>query len=416
MLLALIPGRHEIYNLADNEDVKATRHCLSQLGVVFSQHQSQLTLTAPPRLQAPSEPLDCKNSGTTMRLLAGILAAQPFESTLTGDHSLLKRPMQRVTEPLGQMGAIISTRGPNGTGPIHISPSLQGLSGIHYKLPHASAQVKSALLLAGLFAKGETHLEEPTPSRDHTERMLRHLGVELHHTGQTLIFPGQQRAHLKATSTLHIPGDFSSAAYWLVQALFTPNTILTLNEIGLNPGRTGLMGILQQAGATIKITETHLRQGEPVGTLVVKTSRLTGNISLEAHHVPALIDEIPILAVAGIFLEGTLTVSGAKELRVKESDRIQTLVAAFQALGIDIRETADGFVIHGNPQWQLPEPQATPIVLACAGDHRIAMSLLILKALAKIPDTRVDIDGRAHIAVSYPGFEAQLNAKDPIFS
>lgn len=404
MFSALCEGEALLRGLTGNADVTATRDCLAQMGIRFeSQPDGSLRVHGRRRWEAPPHLLDCRNSGTSMRLLAGILSAQPFGSVLSGDVSLCKRPMGRIIKPLGQMGAHINSFMDNGLPPLVIQPTEGGLHGIAYELPMASAQVKSALMLAGLFADGETRLKEPEASRDHTERLLRHLGADVKTEADgAILLPGRQIDRLQARD-LTVPGDPSSAAFFTVAALGVPGSSIRLENLCLNPGRIGLFEALKRVGADIRYENQRLRHEEPVGDVIVQASVLKGDLHIAAGEVPALVDEIPVLAAAALFLEGTLTVSGAEELRHKESDRIQTLAEELGKLGVNVAVQPDGFVIAQDPARRLGTPVAP---LESHHDHRIAM---MLRTVNRIMDSELwPMHGEEWTDVSFPGFREML--------
>ncbi|MFP4611584.1 MAG: 3-phosphoshikimate 1-carboxyvinyltransferase, partial [Thiohalophilus sp.] len=338
-------------------------------------------------LRAPAAPLDLGNSGTSMRLLAGLLAAQPFDCTLTGDASLSKRPMKRVTDPLGEMGARIDTS-EAGTPPLTIHGG-QPLRGIHYAMPVASAQVKSALLLAGLYAEGETCVSEPAPTRDHTERMLQGFGYPLRHAGVTACLDGGGKL---VARDIDIPADISSAAFFMVGASIAPDSDITLEHVGINPTRLGVITILQQMGADISLHNEQTVGGEPVADIRVRGSQLKG-IRIPEVQVPLAIDEFPALFIAAACAEGETVLTGARELRVKESDRIQVMADGLQILGIDAEPTEDGMRIRGGTLGSGS--------VDSHGDHRIAMAFAMAGLRAAGPITIRDC---ANVTTSFPGF------------
>ncbi len=344
-------------------------------------------------LTAPHGILDLGNSGTSMRLLSGLLAGQRFDSELIGDESLNRRPMRRVTEPLRQMGAEIATT-EAGTAPLKIHGT-GGLKGICYEMPVASAQVKSCLLLAGLYADGETAVIEPAPTRDHTERMLAGFGYPCQRAGNRISVRGGGR--LTAT-TIDVPSDISSAAFFLVGGAISPNSDLTLRHVGMNPTRTGVIEILRLMGADLTIENERLIGGEPVADLRVRTSRLRG-IEIPHGLVPLAIDEFPVLFVAAACADGETVLTGAEELRVKESDRIQVMADGLRVLGIDATPTSDGMHIRGG-QLQGGSVQAR-------GDHRIAMafSMAALRAASAIT-----VHDCRNVATSFPEFVAMARS------
>ncbi len=393
---AIARGTTSVTHLAPGADVAATVECLRALGVpIETDGRGALRVEGrgPRGLQAPTRPLDAANSGTTMRLLSGLLAAHPFHATLVGDASLSRRPMKRVIDPLTAMGARI--RSHDGRAPLEIDGG--DLTGIEWRTPVASAQIKSAILLAGLNARGVTTVHEPLATRDHTERMFRAFGVAIAVEGLRCAVQGGQEPVAPA-GTIEIPGDPSSAAIWAAAAAALPGSSVRLEHVCLNPQRAGFIRALEKMGASIAIEEAHEVSGEPVATLEVRHQG-NGETSLGAADVPALIDELPVLA-ARAALGGRLEVTGAAELRVKESDRISALVAGLQTLGVDAQELPDGFVIVGDGQ---PRGGAVDAL----GDHRLVMAFTIVGLGASGPTT---IEGAEAVAVSYPRFEADLAA------
>lgn len=390
MLGAIAEGETRAENFLASRDCQATLDAMAAMGVFIHR-------PAPTRvviqgvglhgLKAPAGDLDLGNSGTSMRLLAGLLAGQVFTSRLTGDASLRRRPMSRVTEPLTQMGARIEAR-PGGLAPLTIHGGSH-LHGIRYTLPVASAQVKSCLLLAGLYAQGETEVREPAPTRDHTERMLRAMGAELRQDGRTVTVTGDARL---TGAALQVPGDISSAAFFLVGASILPGSELLLRRVGVNPTRTGVVEILRRMGADIEVCNRHEQGGEPVADLVVRGGELRG-IHIPAELVPLAIDEFPAVFVAAACAQGETRLEGARELRVKESDRIQVMAEGLTALGVDATPTEDGMVIQGGG---LRGGQVD-----AQGDHRIAMAFAIAGLRATGP---VEVRDCANVETSFPGF------------
>ena len=398
ILAALSDGLSTITGFLESEDCLNTVAVLQQLGVNIEHPSPGKLIVHGTRgiFQAPSQPLECGNSGTTMRLLAGLLAAQPFSSQLTGDNSLSARPMLRVMEPLAMMGALIDARGDKNRPPLFIDG--KNLQPICYELPVASAQVKSAILLAALFTNGTTTIIEPTTCRDHTERMFDAFQIQhrctLDEQGRRIIkITGPQ---IPTACDIHVPGDISSAAFWMVATAANVDSHVQIENVGLNPTRTGMINVLQRMGAQFSITNNKL-QGEPSGTITVHGVGLTGTI-IEGTEIPNVIDELPILAVAGVLAHGTTIIKDASELRVKETDRITAIVTNLRALGADIIEHDDGMEIHGGKPLQ-------GAIVKSYGDHRIAMGM----AIAGLFTTgKVIIDDTACIATSYPGFEETL--------
>ncbi len=405
MLAALSNGVCKITNFLEGEDCLSTIRAFQQLGVTIERPDPGLVVVygSHGKLIAPEGDIDCGNSGTTMRLLAGILAAQPFTSRLIGDASLSKRPMRRIIEPLTQMGATITALGANDSPPliVHGGP----LHGITYRTPVASAQVKSAILLAGLSAPGVTTVIEPAPSRDHTERMLEYLLVNLRREDSR---PDRNRkAHECRVSMLGqqkiesrdfaVPGDISSAAFWLVAAACQPGSRLLVKNVGLNPTRTGILDVLVRMGARIREVVESVEEGEPSGIIDIKGGQLTGTV-IEGNEVPNVIDEIPILAVAGALAEGRTIIRDARELRVKETDRIAAIATNLRAIGVEVHEAEDGMTIYGGGK-------LTGATLNSFGDHRIAMAFAIAGLFAS--GTTL-IENAECVRTSYPQFESTL--------
>ncbi len=344
MLNAIADGTAEVKNYLPSADVSSTIKCLEAMGVKIEVYDDKLIVhgTGLDGLKEPNDILDAGNSGTSMRLLSGLLAAQPFLTTITGDDSLRSRPMDRVIKPLRLMGASIWGKSSNGLAPLMIKGA--DLHGIKYEMPVASAQVKSAILLASLYAQGTTTIIEPIKSRDHTERMLRAMGVALNISGNEIscLPPAKSLKSLNIT----VPGDVSAAAYWLVAGAIHPSARIEITNVGVNPTRSGIIDVLTEMGAKIEIKNEHKEGGEPVADLIVKSSQLKG-INIEGDMIPRLIDEIPVIAVAASMAKGKTTIRDAGELRVKESDRITTTTAELQKMGARIEELLDGMVING---------------------------------------------------------------------
>ncbi len=392
MLAAIASGQTRIRDMLAGEDVLATLAAMQALGVDIVRESDTVTCVqgvGGTGLRTPVAALDLGNSGTSMRLLSGLLAGAGVAATLTGDASLQRRPMRRVTEPLALMGADIGAS-ETGTAPLRIRAG-QRLRGIDYTLPVASAQVKSALLLAGLFAEGRTRVTEPAPTRDHTERMLAHFGVRLEHDGSTVGIHGGQRL---VGADIRVPADLSSAAFFLVGASIAPGSDLLLRDVGMNPTRTGVLDILRAMGARIDVLNPREFGTEPVADLHVTAAPLRG-IAIPEELVPLAIDEFPVLLVAAACAEGETVLTGAGELRFKESDRIGAVATALQALGIDAEPRPDGMRVRGG------RPHAGTV--NSHGDHRIAMAFAIAALAADGP---VRIDDCANVATSFPGFEA----------
>ena len=387
ILGALAEGETRIGNFSTAADCASTLRCLKRLGVDVrgSGRAVDVEGRGLAGLRAADGSLDVGNSGSTIRMLAGVLAGRPFRSVLTGDASIRRRPMERVAEPLRAMGATIATH--DGTPPVTIDGG--SLRAITWRLPVASAQVKTAVLLAGLQSDGLTAVSEPTRSRDHTERLLPAFGVPVERNGTTVAVRGGARL---TPLTMEVPGDVSSAAFLVVAALILPESWIHIENVLLNPARTAFIDVLREMGAHI---ETGLRRSEPepVGWIEARTSALHG-VKVPPETVPALIDEVPALAVAGARAEGGFSVSGAAELRVKESDRIAALAEGLRAMGARVEERPDGLAIDGGPPLRGARVRAH-------GDHRIAMALSVA-ALAARGDTHVDDAECA--AVSFPEF------------
>jgi 3-phosphoshikimate 1-carboxyvinyltransferase len=422
MLSTLCRGSSTVTGLLPSADVLATLACLQACGLeatCTNQALGHWTFTSPgwPLAEAP-DVLDCGNSGTSIRLLAGYMAALGHYAVLTGDASLRSRPMARVIEPLNGMGANLSGRANHRLAPITLQPvpygSLAPLNG--WRLPMASAQVKSALILAALQASGPSTLIEPLLCRDHTERMLAQLGHPLsinplpHGGRQLTIQPLLMRA-LPQGQAWQVPGDPSSAAFWAVAATLTPDAELTLNNVSLNPTRTGLFTTLQALGAKLSLhpnSNTH-PDTEPIGTIHVSAAGLAGSLTLAAEAIPAMVDELPILMVAALFNQGTLTVTGAEELRAKESDRLAVMAGHLERLGASLTLYHDGFSLTGHPDWA-PAPGADlTSPFATHHDHRIAMALAVLNGVVNARQGRGfthtwRLDAPECVAVSYPTF------------
>jgi 3-phosphoshikimate 1-carboxyvinyltransferase len=344
-------------------------------------------------LREPAEPIDCGNSGTTLRLLAGILAGQQGRFELTGDESLRRRPMERIAQPLSQMGARVETT--EGTPPLVVEGG--ELKGIRYELPVASAQVKSCLLLAGLYAHGRTTVVEPLPTRDHTELMLEAAGVRVKRQQRRVSVGPAEGLHL---GDVVVPGDFSAAAPFVVAATLLPGSELTIHDIGLNPRRTGLLEVLARMGARITIFHRHRSSGEPVGDVEVRSAELVAT-TVAAEEVPLMVDELSLFALAAASARGECKVEGARELRVKETDRIETVTSSLRALGVRITATEDGFVVRGVPA------RFRGGRMASHGDHRIAM----LGAVAGLVSREgVELEDPQAVAVSFPGFFELLDS------
>ena len=398
MLNALADGEATVHNFLAGEDCVSTLSVLRELGVEWQLDESGDTPVlwirgvALHRLVEPSAVLDCGNSGTTMRLMSGILAGQTFHSVMSGDASLRTRPMARVVGPLREMGARVDGREDGRLAPLSIRGG--GLHGMRYRMPVASAQVKSSILLAGLFAEGETIVEEPEATRDHTERMLAAMGARIGREGPAVrLTPGDPLAPL----SMRVPNDISAAAFWMVAAAVHPDAELRLTGVGMNPTRTGIVDVLRAMGADLSVEEERQVAGEPVADIVVRSSRLHGT-RIDGEIVLSAMDEVPVLAVAAAFADGATEIRDASELRVKESDRIATTVSQLAALGVSISEHEDGMTVEGGRGVHGGDVQSF-------GDHRLAMALAAA-ALAGSGD--VCIAGAEAVSVSYPAFWQHL--------
>lgn len=395
MLGSIAVGQTDVTGFLAGEDCRATLQALREMGVEIEEVDAttlRISGVGMHGLRQPEGALELGNSGTAMRLFAGLLSGQSFDSTLTGDDSLSGRPMNRVIKPLSAMGAIIGSD--EGTPPLTVQGG-KSLVGINYRLPVASAQVKSAILLAGLYAKGETFLTEPGITRDHTERMLRSMGVRLDAGDGRICLPGEQS--LRATR-VQVPADLSSAAFLMVAALIAPDCELLMENVGVNPTRNGVIAILRQMGGEIILEDARMLGEEPVADIRVRSSELHG-IDVDPALVPLAIDEFPILFIAAAAASGTTRFTGIGELRVKESDRIDAMVRGLRALGMTVEERPDDVAIQGG------DFSATTI--DSRGDHRIAMSFAIAATRA---DAAVQIKDVATVDTSFPGFRACLQS------
>jgi 3-phosphoshikimate 1-carboxyvinyltransferase len=394
MLAALAEGTTEIDGFLEGADSLATLAAFRAMGVEAEGPASgrlRVHGVGLHGLKAPGGALDLGNSGTSMRLLAGLLAGQRFATTLIGDTSLSRRPMGRVIEPLRQMGAQIEAT-PEGRAPLGLLP-VEKLQGIDYRLPVASAQVKSSLLLAGLYAQGETCVTEPAPTRDHTERMLSAFGYPVRRDGDRVCLRGGGRL---SAVPISIPADISSAAFFLVGASIAPGSDLTLTQVGMNPTRVGVVNILRQMGADIRVERPRELGGEPVADLRVRSAPLHG-VLIPPEQVPLAIDEFPALFIAAACADGETLLSGAAELRVKESDRIQVMADGLAALGVEAEPRADGMLIRGLGAAGLLGGAA----IAAHCDHRIAMAFAVSALRATAP---IRIDDCANVETSFPDF------------
>jgi 3-phosphoshikimate 1-carboxyvinyltransferase len=396
MLGAVAEGTTEINGFLEGEDCLATLTALAAMGVQFERPASaQLRVQGcgVGGLRAPPAALDVGNSGTSMRLLAGLLAGQAFDSVLIGDSSLMRRPMGRVAAPLRRMGADVRTN--EGRPPLVIAGGRK-LRGCRHELDFPSAQVKSALLLAGLWAKGQTRVREPTPTRDHTERALETFGVRVARDGDAVAVDGPARR--LAAARLDVPGDFSSAAFFIVAGLIAADAPVHIRDVGINPTRTALLEILRRMGADIRLQALADAAGEPRADIEVRPSRLRG-IVVPPELVPAALDELPVLFAAAGVADGETEVSGARELRVKESDRLAAMAAGLTSLGIAVQDRPDGLVVRGGP--------VTGGIIDSCGDHRIAMAFAVLACRAR---SQVIIRDVQNVATSFPGFAGVARA------
>ncbi len=389
ILSSIAEGTSHISGFLTGEDSLNTISAFQLMGVPIEREQDQVRVSGVGLhgLSKPDSDLDMGNSGTAMRLLLGLLAGQAFDSRLIGDSSLSSRPMQRVIEPLQAMGATIDSE-PGGRAPLAIKGN-RGLNAIEYDMPVASAQVKSCLLLAGLYASGETVVREPAPTRDHSERMLRGFGCEVLSDGAKISIRGNQALLAR---DIEVPTDISSAAFLMVAASIAVDSEITLQHVGVNPTRTGVIDILKLMGANIELSNQCDIGGEPVADITVRSARLSG-IDIPAELVPLAIDEFPVLFVAAACADGTTRLSGAEELRVKESDRIQVMADGLMVLGIDAQAQTDGIVIQGG--------ELGGGIIESHGDHRIAMAFSVASLRAS---REIRINECANVNTSFPGF------------
>ena len=399
MLSALAVGESVIAGLLEGEDVLATAAALRAMGATIAKHGHtwRVNGVGVGGLLQPETALEMGNSGTSTRLLMGLVASHPITVTFTGDASLSKRPMGRITDPLSSMGADF-TASPGNRLPLMVRGLCPAVP-IAYRLPVASAQVKSAILLAGLNTPGITRVIEPVPTRDHSERMLSGFGADVTRDGDVISIRGE--AELKPQN-ITVPGDPSSAAFATVAALLVPGSSITIENVGMNATRNGIYAVLKAMGADITLTNERIVGGEPVADLIVKHSPLTA-IETGPEIVPNMVDEFPILFVAAALAKGTSTFRGLEELRVKESDRIAVMARGLTAIGVQIEELPDGLTVHGRDGDPLPGGAT----IAAELDHRIAMSFAIAGLASRQP---VTIDDLAPVATSFPGFEAMLKA------
>ena len=387
---SIAKGLTRVEGFLQGADCLSTISCFRRLGIDIENEAGIVTVHGKGLhgLQAPTEVLDCGNSGTTTRLISGILSGQKFPVTLTGDASIQKRPMGRIIKPLTQMGAQITSERGDGCAPLHIQGG--SLHGIHYQSPVASAQVKSAILLAGLYAEGETAVTEPTLSRNHTELMLKGFGADISSSGTT--------ASIRPVSELYgqgitVPGDISSAAYFLAAGSLIPNSEILIQNVGINPTRAGIITVCNAMGADLTLLNEHVVSGEPVADLLIRTSQLKAT-TIEGAIIPTLIDELPVIALMACFAEGTTIIRDAAELKVKESDRIQVMVDNLTAMGAHVEGTDDGMIIEGG------HPLHGAVVDSHL-DHRIAMTFAIA---GKLASGETEITGAECVNISYPTY------------
>ncbi|MGN0394478.1 MAG: 3-phosphoshikimate 1-carboxyvinyltransferase [Coprococcus sp.] len=395
MMGSLAEGTTEVHGFLNGADCISSMNCFRQMGVNIDYDGNIVTIhgNGLHGLKCPAGTLDVGNSGTTTRLMSGILAAQPFTSRIIGDASICKRPMKRIMTPLRMMGADITSELGNNCAPLIIKG--QPLKGIHYDSAVASAQVKSCILLAGLYADGETSVTEPYVSRNHTELMFKSFGVPISVDGTTVtIKPTDKLTGQK----IMVPGDISSAAYFIVAGLITPNSCITIHNVGINPTRDGIIEVVRQMGGDITFSNISDNVGEPTCDITVRTSNLKG-CTIEGELIPKLIDEIPVIAILACFAKGTTIIKDAAELKVKESDRITEMVTNLSAMGADITATDDGMIINGGNTLH-------GAVINSKLDHRIAMSFAIAGLNA---DGETEIIGAENADTSYPGFYSDLN-------
>lgn len=399
MIGAIANGKTQIQNFLDSDDTSATMEILRAMGIEIERKENRVIVEGKGLygLREPENVLDARNSGTTMRLLLGLLAAQSFYAVITGDDSLRKRPMKRVIDPLSKMDVQFFGRRGGSLAPITVIGN-QNLKPITYRTPVASAQVKSAILLAGLYADGDTTVIEPAKSRDHTERMLRCFGAQVHEEGTSVTIHGI--ANELEAKDVFVPGDISSAAFFIVAGLITKGSKLIIKNVGLNPTRTGILTALREMGGDISVVNERIINYEPVGDLIVRSSELKG-IEIKSDTIPLLIDEIPILAIAATQARGRTSIQDAEELRYKETDRIRAIATELRRLGVEIEERQDGFDVIG----------AQEIKGGCTcesyKDHRIAMSLAIAGLVATAP---IEINDFECVSISFPNFADILNS------
>lgn len=395
MFGSLAKGTTEVTHFLQGADCLSTISCFQKLGIEIENTTEKILIHGKGLhgLSAPREILDCGNSGTTTRLISGILSGQSFTSTLTGDASIQKRPMKRIMDPLSQMGANITSIHNNNCAPLRIQGS--NLKGIHYSSPIASAQVKSAILLAGLYADSQTRVTEPYISRNHSEIMLSHFGANVKTEGTTAILVPEP---VLEGQKISVPGDISSAAYFIAAGLLVPGSEILLKNVGINPTRDGILRVAKDMGGSIELLNPNTDNGEPTADLLIKFSALHG-ITIGGEIIPTLIDEIPIIAIMAAFAKGTTVIKDAAELKVKESNRIQVMVDNLKAMGADIESTDDGMIIHGGKDLH-------GAIIDSHKDHRIAMSFAVASLLT---DGHITILDKDCVDISFPSFYQELN-------
>ncbi len=393
MFGSIAKGETEITNFLQGADCLSTISCFRAMGIEIENDGNRVLVHGKGLhgLTKPNHVLDCGNSGTTTRLISGILSAQNFDVTLTGDASIQKRPMKRIMDPLSLMGADIRSINGNGCAPLAISG--RPLHGIHYQSPVASAQVKSAILLAGLYADGETRVTEPYVSRNHSELMLSHFGADVHTEDTTAVIRPVKELY---GQKIEVPGDISSAAFFLAAGLLIPDSEILIRNVGINPTRDGILRICKDMGADITLLNEKT-SGEPTADLLVRSSRLHGTV-IGGSVIPTLIDELPMIAAMACFAEGETIIKDASELKVKESNRIAVMVENLSAMGADVEETEDGMIIRGGKPLH-------GAVIDSHLDHRIAMTFAILGCMA---EGETEILGAECVNISYPGFYDDL--------
>lgn len=394
MFGSIASGTTEIHNFLQGADCLSTISCFRSMGVEIENRGDTVLVhgNGMRGLKKPDSVLDCGNSGTTTRLISGILAAQDFTVTLTGDASIQKRPMKRIMTPLSLMGARIRSIHDNGCAPLEITGT--ALHGIHYQSPVASAQVKSAVLLAGLYADGETKVTEPFLSRNHTELMLSRFGAEVHTEDTTAVICPADELY---GQQILVPGDISSAAFFLAAGLIVPNSEILIRNVGINPTRDGILHVFRDMGADLTLLNVKRDGGEPTADILVRSSSLHGTV-IGGSIIPTLIDELPMIAAAACFADGDTVIRDASELKVKESNRVEVMVRNLSAMGADVEETEDGMIIHGGKALH-------GAVIDSRLDHRIAMTFAVTGCLA---DGETEILGAECVDISYPGFYADL--------